>query len=178
MGSKKGSGFLADGDEDEYEEGYGISVNKHLADDDEHDDSFHLFGFGKAHDRKGKSYGPHHHDHDHDDHDPHHPHHEDDDHGDRDDDEDDDDDENARRRRRRGRRQGGGERNLRYGPSGEVLDDYYTYDYDASDREYDADDIDEDGVGGGGDDDGHDGGSVYGEFEAMADIHNDYEHLD
>jgi hypothetical protein len=64
----------------------------------------------------------------------------------------------------------------RYGPSGEVLDDYYTYDY-ASDREFDADDEEDEG---GSDAYGQSavGGSVYGEFEEMADIHSDYEHMD
>jgi hypothetical protein len=65
----------------------------------------------------------------------------------------------------------------RYGPSGEVLDDYYTYDY-ASDREFDADDEDDDGGGGDTYGQGAAGGSVYGEFEEMADIHSDYEHMD
>ena len=65
----------------------------------------------------------------------------------------------------------------RYGPSGEVLDDYYTYDY-ASDREFDADDEDDDGGGGDTYGQGAAGGSVYGEFEEMADIHSDHEHMD
>lgn len=160
-GGGKAGGFL--GDEDE-EDGYGI-VNKHeLGDEDDEDDTFSIFGSGggkQSKKGKGKNEGE-------------EDGGEDDIYG-RDDSDDDGDEENQRRRRRRGGRQDGA--NLRYGPSGEVLDDYYTYDY-ASDREFDADDEDDDGGGGDTYGQGAAGGSVYGDFEEMADIHSDYEHMD
>ncbi len=90
--------------------------------------------------------------------------------GESDDDDDDDDDDSDEDDRRRGRGRGDG---TRYGPSGEVLDDYYTYDYDAAaDKEmYGEDDGDEAEERG-------PYSSTYGDFDEVTSNLDGWEHMD
>jgi len=79
---------------------------------------------------------------------------------------DDEEDEENQRKNWRDRADG----RVRYGPSGEVLDDYETFDYDGSDRDL----TDEEDSGGRH----YSGASVYGNFDEVADIYRNYEHMD